>query len=352
MSKLALSVISTDWHIKLNNTEQIKDLIQQQIDVAKGLETTNLICLGDVFQSRQAQPLATLKCFEEILDLIDKSGMILYCIPGNHDKTNYESDDSFLDQFSWHPALKLTRHNDKLTLDEGLRVHLLPYFEESKWVDKLGDVNLGLLMDGKNILMSHQALTGSMNNDSSKVENSIKPSLFKDFYKVFLGHYHNQQQVGKNIFHLPSLQANNFGEDNDKGFTVLYNDGSHELVNSKFPQYHTIKLDLDKLDKQGVNSLKKQAAELIKESGFNVRFKIEGSEDKVNSLKTEEFSTLGIDIKKEHKSVIKSIEKAETGETITYDDETILKKFDEFCKQEDYSNIEYGKNLLIKKLKK
>lgn len=358
MGKLALLVISTDWHIKPNNIEQIKDLIQQKIEIAKKLETTNLICLGDVFQSRQAQPLITLKCFEEILDLIDNSGMTLYCIPGNHDKTDYESDDSFLDQFQWHPALKLTRILERIGFKElGIFIYLLPFWEENKWGNEFGALlgnNLGLAhgesIEGKHILMSHQALTGSVNNDSSKIENSIKPSLFKDFYKVFLGHYHNQQQIGKNVFHLPSLQANNFGEDNEKGFTVLYTDGSHELINSKFSEYHTIKLDLDKLDKQKVNSLKKQAAELIKDSGFNVRFKIEGSEDKINSLKTEEFTNLGIDIKKEHKSVIKSIEKAETGEVVTYDDKTILEKFDEFCKQEDYSNIEYGKNLLIKKL--
>ena len=55
--------------------------------------------------------------------------------------------------------------------------------------------------------------------------------------------------------------------------------------------------------------------------------------------------------KKEHKTIIKSIAKAEIGEVIIYDDKTILEKFDKFCKEEEYDNIEYGKKILNLKLK-
>lgn len=354
MDKTVLTVISTDWHIRPNNTEQIIGLIKQKIKLAKDLEITNLICLGDVFQSRQAQPLSVLKCFEEILDLIDKAGMVLYCIAGNHDKTDYSSENSFLDQFSWHPALKLTRFVTGTFYFGDIKFWFLPFFEENIWIEYFQKNILKSVKtqkDYKHILLSHQALTGSVNNDSSKIENSIKPSLFKDFYKVFLGHYHNQQQIGKNIYHLPSLQANNFGEDNDKGFTVLYDDGSHELVPSEFPEYHTIKIDLDKVNKKELNELKKDGAVLIKDSGANIRFKFEGSEDKVKAIKQEEFTAFGIDVKKEHKAIVKSIAKAETGEVVTYNDETILEKFDIFCEEEKYDNVGYGRQCLIQKLK-
>lgn len=350
MEKSALTVISNDWHITSTNTEQIIDLISQKIKVAREYQITTLICLGDVFQSRQAQPLSTLKCFEQILSLIDEAGMILYCISGNHDKTDYSSSDSFLDQFQWHPTLNLIRNYSQISIDsEGTIMHFIPYFEEETWLTKLDKVfyTKGV----KDILMSHQALTGSVNNDGSSISNSLKPSLFKNFDKVFLGHYHNKQQIGKNIYHLPSIQANNFGEDNDKGFTVLFDDGSHELITSKFPEFHTIKIDLDKVSKKELNSLKKSGAGLIKDSGANIRFKIEGSEDKVKALKSEEFTTLGIDIKKEHKVLERSIAKAETGEILVYDEETIITKFDEFCEQEEYIDLDKGKNYLIKKLK-
>jgi len=353
-----LTIISTDWHIKPSNTEQIIGLIQQKIELAKRSNVDKLICLGDIFQSRQAQPLSVLKCFEHILDMINKADMDLYCIAGNHDKTDYSSPDSFLDQFKWHPAFYFIS-TERVTLSiGGWEFYFLPYYEESKWVSELaailGDwIGLahGKKLTGKEILLSHQALYGSVNNDGSKIENSIKPSVFKDFYKVFLGHYHNQQQIDKNIFHLPSLQANNFGEDNDKGFTVFYDDGSHELVNSEFPEYHTIKIDLDRVSKQELNDIKKDGATLIKDSGANIRFKFEGSEDKVKAIKQEEFTVFGIDVKKEHKTIIKSIEKAETGEIVIYTERTILEKFDKFCEEEEYDNVEYGRKCLTQKLK-
>lgn len=202
------------------------------------------------------------------------------------------------------------------------------------------------------IFYSHIKQFQDLNNDSSKVENSITPKYLNWWRKVFLGHYHNQQKIGDNIYHLPSIRANNFGEDNDKGFTVLYDDGSHELVTSKFKEYHTVEINLDNVNKQDLNNLKQQGSELVKENNTNIRFKITGSEDKVQALNKEEFESLGITIQKEHKTVIKSIEKAEVGEVMVYDDNKIIEKFDEFCKIEDFEGVEYGRKCLIKKLSK
>lgn len=354
-----LFITFTDLHIKYSNTEEIKGLINQAIEVAKQHGVTNLICLGDVFQSRQEQPLIVFKCFEDILNMIDEAGMMLYCIPGNHDKTNYDSPFSFLDQFQWHPAFKLMVGSDCNLKLSDWQLLFLPYYNPNIYENELtmliGDY-IGLAhgnkFSGKEILLTHIAFDGSINNDGSKVESKIKPSLFTGFYKVFSGHYHNQQQVSENIFHLPSIQANNFGEDNEKGFTIFYNDGSHELVHSKFKEYHTFKINLDEVDKDGVNDLRKQAVEFIKEEGANIRFKFEGSQDKVMSINNEGFTSLGIDVKKKHTVIIKSIEKAEEDKVIVYDKQTIKDRFVLFCSEEEYDNVGYGVECLEKILKK
>ena len=285
----------------------------------------------------------------DFLATLNKAGMKMVVISGNHEKSNYSSKDSFIDPFKNHPALGLIREYEYEDTENRIRLHFIPYFEENVWLEEFKKIEY--LKEYKNILMSHQAVQGSVNNDGSKVNNSIKVSLFKDFYKVFLGHYHNEMQVGSNIYHLPSIQANNYGENNEKGFTILYEDGSHELIKSDFKEYYTIKVDLDKVNNDDLTELKKQGSELIKEVGANVRFKFEGSNDKVLALKIEEFISLGIDVKKEHKTVIQSIEKAETGEVIVYNDKTILSKFDSFCETEKYPDKDYGKECLIKKLK-
>lgn len=348
--KKPLVLFSTDWHIKPNNTEQIIDLVKQKIKVALDNSIKILIVLGDIFQSRQAQPLIVLKCFEKILDLVHEAELELWCISGNHDKTDYTSQDSFLDQFQWHPALKLIRVFEVEQIGDWL-FYFLPYFETEIWKDMIVSFEELEIKSDKKILCSHQAVNGSVNNDGSKINNGIEPNALDEFYKVFLGHYHNQQKISGHIYHLPSIQSNNFGEDNEKGFTILYDDGSHELIQSEFKQYYTIDIDLDKLNKNELNNIKKDANELIKETGANIRFKFKGSEDKIKAIKQEEFTALGIDVKKEHKSVTDSIEKAVTGEVMVYNNDIIIKKFEEFCIEEEYDNVEYGKSCLIKKLK-
>lgn len=356
-----LFIASSDWHIKPDNTEKIKDLIRQKIKLATERGVKVLICLGDVFQSRQAQPLIIFKCFEEILDMINEAGMTLYCIPGNHDKTNYQSPDSFLDQFQWHPAFELMGVGKFVINIKDWYLHFLPYYSPDKYLEELSSLvsdYIGLAhgedFTGKEILLTHTAFEGSINNDGSTVSIPIKPNLFKGFFKVFSGHYHNQQQISGNIFHLPSLQANNYSEDNDKGFTVFNIDGNHELINSEFGEYHTIKVNLDEVKKEELNEITKQASELIKEQGAKIRFTFEGSQDKVQTVKKEDFTVFGIDIQKKHSVINNSIERAKEEKVIVYNKDIIKTKFASFCADEGYGDEEsgylYGLKCLNKKL--
>ena len=63
----------------------------------------------------------------------------------------------------------------------------------------------GYESDWKHILGTHIAVTGSVNNDGTHVSSTISPKLFKNYFKVFSGHYHNQQKIGSNLLDLISL---------------------------------------------------------------------------------------------------------------------------------------------------
>jgi DNA repair protein SbcD/Mre11 len=344
----AIKIISTDWHIKPDNVDEIYDLVVQKVHLANELKVNDLVCLGDVFQSRQAQPLLSLKCFEKCLDYCYNNKKTLYCIAGNHDKTDYQSQDSFIDQFSWHPALKLMRSHKEIE-DDGVVYHYLPFFEDEMWGSFIDLLSKNIDKSKNNVLFSHQAITGSRNNDGSLVENLISIQDLDMFDKVFLGHYHNKQQLSNKVFHLPSIKCNNFGEDNDKGFTVLYEDLSFELITSKFKEYHTIDIDLNELDKSKLDEITSDAKELIESTGTNIRFNVFGSEDKVKSLNKEDFE--GIVIKKRHTQVVESINKAKNEDMVIYDDKKILERFEEFCLKEGYNDIDYGRSILMKKLR-
>ena len=236
--KKPICVCSNDWHLDESNLGEIPGLISQQIKLAKSWGVEVLVCLGDIFQSRKAQKESVLNCFKSILDEIHRNKMTLFVIPGNHDKTDYKSYSSFLDPFSTHPAIKLITSTTKASFSS-MECYFIPFFEEQMWLEEFRKIK-----DPYNILFSHIAVNGSVNNNRTKVESTITPSLFKGV-NVFLGHYHNYQDVTPNIHHLPSLKQNNFGEDINKGFTVIYDDSSFEIINSEFTLYHTFNIRVD-----------------------------------------------------------------------------------------------------------
>ena len=338
--KKPLIVGSTDWHIKDDNADIIFDLVKQQCEIAKELKVDNLMCLGDVFNSRKSQTLKVLNTFRRILDMIDDYNLKLIVISGNHDKTSYENKESFLDSFRHHPAIFLIDMVGAIPFKEhNLHLHFMPFFKEDVWEDQFNEYIKGYLgltgdkqLEGINIFCSHIAITGSRNNDGKRVESNISHKSFRHFDKVLLGHYHDSQKIGKNIYHIPSIQQNNFGEDEDKGFTILYSDGSHETVNSKFKPYIKVKIDLDEVDKKGVN---KMIEDYSKETGSkNVRFVLSGSEDKLKSVNKELIRSVGIDVKTENKDV-EIVEEFDDIEIKRYDEASILDEFGMFCEEFD-----------------
>lgn len=347
----ALAVLSTDWHLKKENIDQIKDLVMQQCELALELETEYLVCLGDIFDSRIAQRQDVLDAFGEILDTIDSYGLKLWAISGNHDKTNYSSHKSFLDPYKGRDCFSLVDKTARIPfIQEQLQLNFLPFFTDEVWMEQFEKLKktpqLPILQGCKEILLTHIAVTGSRNNDGTMVSSSLSPGLFKDFFKVFSGHYHDQQKIGSNFYHIPSIQQNNFGENTEKGFTVLYTDGSHELIKSKFKEFVKVQIDLDTIESDELLSLKRK----YKGSESNIRFEFKGSDNVLKSLKKEDFTSLGIDVKTKSREVEDDIIFSESTEVIEHTGDSIIEEFKKCCEKENW-NIEQGIKYLNKKLK-
>ena len=76
-------IISTDWHLKPSNIEEITELQRQELNVAEDNGITNHVWLGDIFDSRISQRQDVLNAFSSILDMYARMGHTVYCIPGN-----------------------------------------------------------------------------------------------------------------------------------------------------------------------------------------------------------------------------------------------------------------------------
>lgn len=197
MSKKYLAIISTDHHLSEGNASTIKDILLEEMEIAdkKGIKTH--IWLGDVFDNRVSQREVCLSTLHEILEAYDENGHQIICIPGNHDKTSYSSQKSFLTAFKHHPSFTLVEELDGMQI-EGVYCFFLPFFTDDILLDELAEIGD---KRKKNILFGHFAVTGSKNMDGTEVKSELKPSMFEMFKKVYLGHYHNYQRVGSNIYH-------------------------------------------------------------------------------------------------------------------------------------------------------
>ncbi len=341
--KKPITLISNDWHLKRENIDLIKNLVTQKCGLAKKLGLTSVFCLGDIFDSRKSQPQDVLTAFTDILDIFQDNKIKLIAIPGNHDKSVYSSSSSYLDPYFYHPAFELYSEFDYIDIQEDLRIHVAPFFVEEVWQDKSV---FDLLEGGKNVLFTHVGTTGSRNNDGSTVENCFNNKTFKGFDRVFSGHYHDTQEIYNGLFiHTPSLFQSNFGENDNKGFTILYDDLSYEIHVADFPRFIKVKIDLDKIENKELARLTKDYTN----NDNNVRFEFIGSENKLKSLKKDMFVDAGIEVKTVIKEVVESVELAETNEVVSFDKTGIVEEFKLFCEDNSYS-VEEGLIYLKTKL--
>lgn len=350
---MAKAIFITDTHLSPSSVELNKDIFEQVISKAKELGLEKVYHGGDIFDSRKAQPLTVLKSFEEILDRFLEEGLMLIAIPGNHDKNDYNSKDSYLDPFKYHPAFVLYSEYGIEELSKYSDIALLPFFSESgTYSEYLKNLNKHIKEDKRTFLLTHIAVNGVKNNDGSQVENSITEDTFSKYSLVIIGHYHNRSNTAHNIMYMGSAYQSNFGEDSKKGFMLLSetDDGGFEteFIQSHFPEYKKVVLDLNEVTPV-------EAERLIEDydtENDNVRFVFKGSYEKINAIDKNKFKRQGVDVKLESLELEVGIIEAQNEEFVSFDKEEIKKEFDSFCDSNEIDNKETGKKYLTQILEK
>lgn len=320
-------IISTDWHLRRNNITEIQNLVFQQIELAERKNCSMLFCLGDVFDSRVSQREEVLNAFTDILGMIAERRMMLTCIPGNHDKTDYKGDRSFLTPFRGHRCLNLIE--EPLIVDgPEFNMCFMPFYDNDVWMSKLpSDI------PENTILFSHIAVNGSVNNDGSEVESKIIPSFLRKFKRVYLGHYHNRQKISDFIYHLPSIRQNNFGENEDKGFCCLDERGEIEFVRSNFDRYISLSFDLSKVNTEVIQSTLEECNDYS-----HIKVELIGTESEIKGFDKGSLSDSRITLRLKKKVHSVGDSHAERGILLTRSNVKIL--FKDFCKERRYDFTE------------
>jgi exonuclease SbcD len=324
MQKKPTQVIITDLHLDKNNTSYVESLMEEVVSYCLDSDIEEITLLGDSFTDRSSQKLEVLLSFKRIVKIVTRNNINLFVIPGNHDKVILDNDSSYLDIFDIERCYILRK---PYNVDDGeIHYHYLPYYNTEKTEELIKQIKCD--KDNKHILFCHLAIDGVKNNDGSIVSDSISLKELEKFSIVFTGHYHDRTVVGENVVYIGSLFPHNYGEDNDKGFCVLYDDGTFEFKLVNFKKYKKLNIDLEQVSTEKVQKLKNKYAN----SEHNIRFIFSGTPDLLATIDKKEFTRLKIDVKKESKSLIENIEQAENTEILQYDKKTIIKLFMEYSK--------------------
>ena len=165
---------------------------------------THIFFLGDLLEkSSSVKHEYFVPLFNKIQEIIDSNINVVHIL-GNHDIYTVKND-SLIETF---PG-KIVKNQEHVTLN-GQDINLLSYTEE-KIKDLSGDY-----------LFTHLPIESfQMNNEYIPDKKYYEIGMFKDFKKVFSGHYHRHQN-NKNVVYLGSPFQLNFAErDTKKGFIVL-----------------------------------------------------------------------------------------------------------------------------------
>lgn len=334
-----IAVIGTDSHLKKDNEELVINCFKQVRALMLSLQVNTFCHGGDFFTTRNAQPEASLRAAKKIFNLFidEEEDLDYYQIPGNHDKTELDSENSYLDIFDKY--CNLIKGYNHLDL-KGVRIHFIPYFkEDGSYKDYLKKATENLDKTRKNVLLTHIAVTGVKNNDGSEVENSLTSKLFAKFDSVLVGHYHNRSQIGSNIHYIGSMFASNYGEDNNKGVTILFNDGTHEHYQLDFPHY--IKVQVDANEKKSLKEIQKE----YKDTNHHVRLILKGEKSDLETIDKTELQELGFDVKFEDNSIMIDSDISQ-GELLVFNRSNLKDAFDEFCKNSNIEDSEFGSKYL------
>lgn len=340
------ALLINDIHISKDNLPEFIANWNEALFVCQKQDIKLMAVGGDLFQSRAAQSLDVLLTVHDALINAERQAIQVILANGNHDKVNQESNRGYCHIFDQHDNVMLVDESMSICKsDWDFVLHIIPYFPENgSFKDKLDTVIKNELVSRlKNYLYIHQGINGALLHSS---DNELPALIFSDFDKVFVGHYHNRCTIkGTDIEYIGSSRQHNFGEDEEKGYTVLYNDGSYKFIRNQVnTRYQTIDTDTDNLNIHLIDQL-----EDIKADGrYKVKVRVHARADK----------SVDIDKNLLLRSGASKVEViTEEAEITENQSSSLFEKFDfnniqvnyqEFCKQKKIQDVSLGLTYLLK----
>lgn len=243
---LARLVLLSDPHAALSSVELVRSSMKQAIDEAHR-RLVPLFISGDLNDTKALIRGEVANMLIEMLKYAKERCVSVFILIGNHDKLHEKGDPHSLEFLRPYAEV----------IDEPIRFHedvyAIPYQSD---LENLRAI-LQEIPKGSTLLM-HQGLKGAFMGEYAVDKSSIDPSELAG-YAVISGHYHRAQTIftdgnkhatawGIGTFnYVGTPYTVTFAEAHDgpKGFKVLFEDGSLELVETKLRKHVMIETKVE-----------------------------------------------------------------------------------------------------------
>lgn len=340
-------LLLNDIHISKDNIPAFKANWQEAIDICRKMDVKEIAIGGDLFFSRAAQTLDVLLAVHDALLTAAEHGIHVTIAEGNHDKVNQENERGYCHVFDQHSNVLVCDEYVSLPLGDDCRfvLHMMGYFpEDGSFCTRLDRLKEEALDPKRlNFLYIHEGINGALAQPNDK---ELPAKIFEDFDKVFVGHYHNRTIIDKTrIEYIGSSRQHNFGEDEEKGYTVIYTDGSHEFIkNQANTRYRVIDVAAERAGLHLMDELR----EIDADGRYKVKVRVHAPQASMKSVDKAALLDAGATKVELIADDEEMLEVAASSLFEKFDSHRIRETYEEFCHEKQIDDVAIGLEYLSK----
>ena len=321
-------LLANDFHIAKDSIDEFVKNWDEMLHICKDTEIRKVFIGGDLFDSPTVQTRQVMITVKDIFEKAKSAGIQILAAPGNHDIDNRAITDSWLDVFA-NQIIVFKEPYAYRELDD-IVLGIFPYYlEDTVFPQKLKEFEHELeekRIDRQNVVLYlHAGIHGALGDFD--VPNELPQELLAPYKKVLCAHYHNRTHIkGTNIWNIGSSRAHSFGEDEEKGYTILHPDGSTDFIKNQVnTRYVTEGLTLET-----AKTWKNRYDERYK-----VRLVIHCKDNEVDTIDKQELLSRGANKICFDTEKIQAIKAEQSGMEEKFDAKDLQQEYKTFCDEKD-----------------
>ena len=288
-------LLANDLHVDKNCIQAFCDNWDDMISVCVGNDVCECIIGGDLFTSRSSQTLDVLMAVKRCIEIAERHDITLTIALGNHDLCDQGVTYGYPSLFDVYDHVTIVNNEPYFRkLGGGMFLVVMRYWNEvTAFPGKMAELDGILKQKGISrndvILYVHEGIHGGLGDFDAP--NEVPQDVFSGFAKVLSGHYHNRKKIdGTNIEYIGSTRQKDFGEDESKGYTLLYDDGSYKFIeNDVNGRFITLERNYEDLSDKFLETVSG-----YRDDGYCVRVKVNCTDSQAKTIDKQPLFSAGV----------------------------------------------------------